>query len=92
MFSAKLITVAFLLMFAGTYLGMLAEKLKQQWLVSVGLVVTAVASLYCVAAALFLWGDWQDPFASANVSSEELGRAAGRHGGRGGIVVLAIMF
>lgn len=92
MFSAKTIAIAFVSMFAGTFLLMLSVKLKQRWLEIVGLVIVPAASLFCVAAALFLWGDWQDPFASANVSAEQLGRAAGSHRGRGGIVILAIKF
>jgi len=92
MFSAKIIAIAFISMFAGIYIGMLSEKLKQDWLTSVGSAITAIASLYCVAAALFLWGDWHDPFASSDVSSEQLGRAAASHGGRGGIVIGAIKY
>jgi len=90
MFTGKIIAFAFLSVFGGILIAMLADKLKQKWLDSVGSSIILVASLYCVAAALFLWGGWQDPFASANISTEQV--AGATHGRRGGIVILAIRY
>lgn len=92
MFSGKMIAIAFVLMFASTGLLVISDKLKQQWLESIGIVSGLAASLYCVAAALFLWGDWQDPFATANIAAEDIGNAAAKGRGRGGIILLAIKF
>ena len=92
MFSGKIIAIAFVSMFASTELLALSEKLKQRWLETTGVVIGLTASLYCTAAAIFLWGDWQDPFAAANIAAEDLGNAAARGRGRGGIVLLAIKY
>ena len=49
-----------------------------------------MASLYCMTAGIFLLTDWQDPFGTAD--PQQLARASAAHGGKGGIVVLAIRF
>lgn len=90
MFSAQFITIFFAAMLLAV--GALVLIQKRGWIAIEGIILAVGlgAAVYCVAAGVFLLSGWQDPFASA--SSQEVGQAAATHGGRGGVVILAIRF
>jgi hypothetical protein len=78
--------------FASIFLAMLLDWRNMYRASNVILVFGLIAGIYCVAAGIFLAIGWQDPFANANISSEELAPAYVRGRGRGGLVILAIKY
>lgn len=92
LFDAKIIAIAFISMFASIWITMLIEKFKWQRVEDLLMALGLIASLYCIAAAIFLWGDWQDPLVASEISAQELGRASASGRGRGGILILAARF
>ena len=90
MFTSRVITVAFITMFAAAGLFLFFDKRGLIATAKTILVIGLVASLYCVAAGIFLLTDWQDPFAAAD--PQLLTKASASHGGKGGFVVIAIRF
>jgi hypothetical protein len=66
------------------------EKRQIRKLPTLVLVVGLIASMYCLSAGIFLFFDWQDPLAAA--STEQIANASMKHGGKGGIVILAIKY
>lgn len=88
MFTAKVIAISFITMFAAVPVFAFLEK--RRLLARAALVIGLAASLYCVAAGLFLVAGWQDPFAGAD--PELYARASATRGGKGGIILLAIRF
>lgn len=89
-FFTYLLIFFFIGMFASMKLIEFLEERKAIKALKVVLVFNLIASLYCLVAGVYLALNWQDPFAQA--SSEQLGSAAASHGGKGGIVILAIRF
>lgn len=65
---------------------------KRKYLRSAKLSLTygLLSFLYCVAAGVSLASGWHDPFADA--TSQELARGSATHGGKGGIIILAIRY
>lgn len=90
MFAAKVIAVCFVTMLAAIGLFTFFDKRGLKGAANAALMIGLLASLYCIAAGIFLLTDWQDPFATAD--PQQLAKASATHGGRGGIVVLAIRF
>jgi hypothetical protein len=90
MFQAQIITVCFLTMFGAIFVFNFFEKRHRAIAEKAALILGLVAGVYCIAAGAFLLSGWQDPFAAA--TAQQLGHVAGSHGGRGGIVILAIRF
>ena len=90
MFTAKVIAVCFVAMVAAIYPFTFFDKRGLVGAAKAALVIGLIASLYCIAAGIFLLTDWQDPFATAD--PQQLARASATHGGKSGIVVLAIRF
>jgi hypothetical protein len=90
MFSAELITFFFIAMFVGAIVSQFFDKRGATTLAKSYMALVCVASVYCLLAGLFLAVGWEDPL--AKVGANEVGHAAASHGGRGGIVVLAIRF
>lgn len=90
MFSAQSIAISFITMFAA--IGAFSFMEKRHWVATkkIVLAIGLSAAIYSAAAGLFLLSGWHDPLASVN--SQEVGQAASSHGGRGGIVILAIRF
>jgi L-asparagine transporter-like permease len=90
MFTTKVIAVCFVTMLAAIGPFTFFEKRGLDTAAKAILVIALLASLYCIAAGIFLLTDWQDPFATT--APQQLAKASATHGGRGGIVVLAIRF
>jgi hypothetical protein len=90
MFQASFIFIAFVGSFVTIHALVAVDKRGWDAAAKAAAVGGLVASLYCLAAGIFLLSGWEDPFAA--VDSAELGKASGRRGGRGGIIVLAIRF
>jgi len=89
-FTAKMIAVCVVVMIAAIGSFTFFDKRGLVGAAKTSLVIGLLASLYCLAAGLFLLTDWQDPFATADPAA--LARTSATHGGKGGIVVLAIRF
>lgn len=92
LFDAKTIAIAFISMFASIWIIMMIQKLKWQRVEDLLTALGLVASLYCIVAAIFLWGDWHDPLATSEFSAQELGKASASGRGRGGLLILAVRF
>lgn len=90
MFTAMVIAICFVVMIAAIGPFTFFDKRGLVGAAKASLVIGLLASLYCLAAGLFLLTDWQDPFATADPG--QLARASATHGGKGGIVVFAIRF
>jgi len=89
MFSAKIITITFLITFFGIFVVQFLEnKEKFKTLLKLILLIFIICSLYNFLAGLSLWFGWEDPL--SNITPEQQGRAAARRGG--GIVLLIISF
>ncbi|MDA8139779.1 MAG: hypothetical protein M0036_14105 [Desulfobacteraceae bacterium] len=89
MFTAKIIAFFFISV-AILIPAMIHVDTKKHLVITAILTFISIAGLYFVAAGLFLATGWQDPFSSA--STEQVARISAIHGGRGGIVLLAIRF
>jgi hypothetical protein len=90
LFSGKFVAFSFLGMIGATYLMSLSDRLRSERLELFAVSLTFALASYCAVAGALMIPGWHDPFATA--SNGELGRAAGTHGGRGGLVILAIRF
>jgi hypothetical protein len=90
MFTAKLITIFLIAMFASIGIYLFVEKRQIRKLATLVLVVGLIASMYCLSAGIFLFFGWHDPLAAA--TTEQIANASVKHGGKGGIVILAIKY
>lgn len=91
MFTAKLITTSVIVSFAIIgIMNFLAGREKSIKLFQLAVIISILASLYNLLAGIYLLSGWEDPLASA--SSEEIGKASARSGGKGGIVILLIKY
>jgi hypothetical protein len=88
MFTAEIIGICFISMFA--WVGLLYLLGKRRMIKSAKAVVGigVAVSIYCMLAGVFLLSGWQDPLASVDPST--VVSASSTHGGKGGIIVLAI--
>ena len=76
MFTAKVIAVCFVAMVAAIYPFTFFDKRGHVSAAKAALVIGLIASLYCIAAGIFLLTDWQDPFATAD--PQQLARASAK--------------
>jgi hypothetical protein len=90
MFPGNLIAVAFVTMLMGVSANEFAEK--RNWLTTCKLLATIglAASIYCIAAGLSLFVEWQDPLADASAQTIAHASATGR--GKGGIIIIMVRF
>lgn len=89
-FPATAIAVAMLLAFGTVFpLTFLDRRGHRDTAANLAL-VAALSAAYCLLAGASMIESWQNPFAAS--SSATMSSAAGSHGGRGGIVILVIMF
>ena len=90
MFSGKIIAFFFIISFILLHIrSYFYEKGKHGFGKPV-LIFEIITYSYLIICGLYLLSGWVDPFASADPS--QLGRAAAKSGGKGGIVILIIKF
>jgi hypothetical protein len=90
MFQASFIFIAVVTMVVIIHAVIAADKRGWDAAAKAAAVGGLVASLYCLAAGIFLLSGWDDPFAAADPA--KLGKASMQHGRRGGIIVSVIRY